>query len=204
MNENNANPIPLDYENKNPFDLFSLWFSDAQEHQGEANAVALATAGADGRPSVRMVLLKGYDKESFVFYTNLGSRKARQLAENPFAALCFYWRGLDRQIRIEGRMEKTGSDEADAYFATRERGSQIGAWASKQSQPLMAREDFLAEYARKEKEFAGKDIPRPLHWSGFRLVPDYFEFWQGQSHRLHDRLVFTRRDEDWQAGRLYP
>lgn len=192
------------YENKNPFELFDLWFSEAKANQGEANAMTLATVGKDGRPSARMVLLKGYDKNGFVLYTNLGSRKARQMTENPFAALCFYWRGMDRQVRIEGCVEKVADSEADAYFATRERGSQIGAWVSKQSQPLASREAFLREYAEKEKSFEGADIARPAHWSGFRLVPDRFEFWQGQEYRLHDRLIYTLENGAWQTGRLYP
>lgn len=190
---------------EDPFAVFEQWFTLAQEKESEANAMALATTGADGRMSLRMVLLKNYDNKNFFFYTNLFSRKARQLGENPFAALCFYWRSLDRQIRIEGRVEKVSDAMADDYFATRPRGSQIGAWVSKQSQLLPSREDFLSEYAQKEEFFAGRNIPRPPHWSGFQLAPDYFEFWQGQVHRLHDRQVYRKeKDGSWTTELLYP
>ncbi|AKU89909.1 Pyridoxamine 5'-phosphate oxidase [Vulgatibacter incomptus] len=168
------------------------------------NAVALATADQDGRPSVRMVLLKGVDDRGFVFYTNLESRKAHELQANPFAALCFHWATLEEQVRVEGRIEQVDDEEADAYFRSRPRGSQIGAWASKQSSKLDSREELVGAVAEVEHRFEGKEVTRPPFWSGFRIVPDRIEFWSGKADRLHDRLIFLREGEGWRTEWLYP
>lgn len=174
----------------------------------EPTAVALATATRDGRPSVRMVLLKGFDARGFVFYTNLQSRKGRELAENPYAALCFHWQPLEEQVRVEGRVEAVTDEEADAYFASRPWGSRIGAWASRQSEPLPARavlEERIREFETRYPE--GSDVPRPPHWSGFRLVPERIEFWKAQSSRLHRREVYLADPESpagWRVETLYP
>jgi len=173
----------------------------------EPTAMALATAGADGRPSVRMVLLKGFDEGGFVFYTNLESRKARELAENPFAALCLHWQPLETQVRIEGRVEPVHAADADAYFATRERGSRIGAWASRQSAPLAAYDHLVRRVAELEARFPGDDIPRPGFWSGYRVVPDRIELWFGRRDRLHERDLYTLLPGDpprWEKVLLYP
>jgi pyridoxamine 5'-phosphate oxidase len=170
----------------------------------DPNAMALATVGADGMPSVRMVLLKGFDAEGFVFYTNLESRKARQIATNPRASLNFYWREIDRQVIVEGRVEPVSAAEANAYFASRERGSQIGAWASRQSRPLASRAALVEEVAQLEAEYKGRRVPRPPFWSGFRVVPHYFEFWAEGAMRLHERFAFERIATGWRMRRLYP
>ena len=173
----------------------------------EPSAMALCTVGPEGRPSSRMVLLKGFDERGFTFYTNLGSRKARELAVNPWVALCFHWQPLEAQVRIEGRAEPVTGAEADAYFASRPRGSQIGAWASRQSEPLDARGTLEERVHEIEARFAGAPIPRPSFWSGFRVVPDRVEFWQGMASRLHDREVYLRDPDHpsgWGVQRLYP
>ncbi|WP_342628393.1 pyridoxamine 5'-phosphate oxidase [Nguyenibacter vanlangensis] len=189
-----------------PFALFAAWMQDAEQAEpNDANAMALATATPDGRPSLRMILLKGADARGFVFYTNLESRKAGELAENPQAALLFHWKSLRRQIRIEGTVQPVTEAEADAYFASRSRISRLGAIASDQSRPLADRaifEDRLA--ALQDRYPEGAAIPRPANWSGFRLVPDRIEFWQDRPHRLHDRAVWLRRDAGWEVTRLYP
>ena len=188
-----------------PFERFARVFAEAQQAQPkDPNAVALATAGRDGRPSVRMVLLKGQDHGGFVFYTNLGSRKARELEANPAAALCFYWAGLDTQVRVEGDVEPVTSEEADGYFATRHRTSQIGAWASKQSQALVSRQRLLDRVAEVAAEYGSKDIPRPPHWSGYRLRPVRIEFWKAAEYRLHDRVEYLRHQDGWRRGLLFP
>jgi pyridoxamine 5'-phosphate oxidase len=173
----------------------------------EPTAMTLATCGLDGRPSARMVLLKGYDARGFVFYTNLASRKGRELQANPFAALCFFWQPLELQVRVEGAVEPVTAEEADAYYASRARGSRIGAWASQQSDRLPSRTELEDRVRDTEERFPGEDIPRPPHWSGFRVVPDRVEFWQGRPSRLHERDVYTR-DPDapggWRTGQLYP
>jgi pyridoxamine 5'-phosphate oxidase len=173
----------------------------------EPTATALATCGHDGRPSVRMVLLKGFDERGFVFYTNLTSRKARELETTPFAALCFFWQPLEMQVRVEGAVQPVSTAEADAYFATRARGSRVGAWASQQSARLSSRAELEERVREVEERYPVNDIPRPPFWSGFRLVPDRIEFWQGRPSRLHDRDVYTR-DFDapggWRVGQLYP
>lgn len=170
----------------------------------DATAVTLATADASGRPSARMVLLKGIDARGFVFFTNHGSRKARELAVNPFAALCIHWAHAAEQVRVEGRVERVSDAESDAYFASRARGSQIGAWASRQSEALPSREALLGRVREIEARFAGIDVPRPEFWGGYRLVPDRIEFWRNQDSRLHDRLVYVREGDAFRRERLYP
>lgn len=189
-----------------PFTLFELWFSEARKTEpNDSNAMALATANADGQPSVRMVLLKGHGPDGFVFYTNKESNKARQIAERGFAALLFHWKSLRRQIRIEGKVQSVDDATADAYFATRSRDSQLGAWASDQSRPLDARETFEARFAQAAARFQGQPVPRPPHWSGYRVYPHRIEFWQDREHRLHERHLFTRTGPDsWKEGLLYP
>lgn len=189
-----------------PMALFGRWLHDA--HAGDTkdwNATCLSTVGADGRPSARMVLLKDHDERGFVFYTNLSSRKARQLEARPFAALTFFWSKLDRQVRVEGTVEQVSDAEADAYFATRPRGSQLGAWASRQSEALDARETLVSRVEEMERRFEGLEVPRPPNWSGFRLVPDQVEFWTGRPDRLHERALFRRTPQrDWTRELLYP
>ena len=173
----------------------------------EPTAMTLATATRDGRPSARMLLLKGVDERGFVFYTNLGSRKARELTENPVAALCFFWAAQETQVRVEGPVEPVSDAEADEYFASRPRGSQEGAWASRQSEPLAAREELEARLREVAERYAGREVPRPPHWSGFRLLPERIEFWFGRSSRLHDRELYTRAASapgGWRVTRLYP
>jgi pyridoxamine 5'-phosphate oxidase len=188
-----------------PFTLFDIWFAEARTSEpNDSNAMALATTGRDGQPSVRMVLLKGHGPDGFVFYTNQESNKARQIAERPFAALLFHWKSLRRQIRIEGELLGVDDATADAYFATRGRDSQLGAWASDQSRPLESRATFEARFAEMQARFDGRDVPRPPHWSGYRLEPSRIEFWQDRAHRLHERRLFTRSGTGWDEGMLYP
>ncbi len=170
----------------------------------EPTAFALGTVAADGQPSVRILLLKGVDERGFVFYTNQDSRKGRELLAHPKAALCFHWQPLERQVRVEGVTRPVSSEEADAYFASRERGSQIGAWASLQSQPIVTRGDLEARVAEVEERFANAPVPRPPHWSGFRLVPHRIEFWHGMPSRLHERHVYHREADGWRVEVLYP
>jgi len=170
----------------------------------EPTAFALGTVAADGQPSVRILLLKGVDERGFVFYTNQDSRKGRELLAHPKAALCFHWQPLERQVRVEGVARPVSSEEADAYFASRERGSQIGAWASLQSQPIVTRGDLEARVAEVEERFANAAVPRPPHWSGFRLVPHRIEFWHGMPSRLHERHVYHREADGWRVEVLYP
>ena len=188
-----------------PFDLFRSWFAEAETSEiNDPNAMSVATINANGRPASRIVLLKGLDERGFVFYTNTRSDKGDQLAANPVAALNFHWKSLRRQVRAEGMVERVSESEADAYFATRPRGSQIGAWASQQSQILDSRETLERELAVVETRFEGKDVQRPPHWSGYRVVPDRLEFWQDREFRLHDRIIFVAQDAGWDRSRLYP
>ncbi|PZU57381.1 MAG: pyridoxamine 5'-phosphate oxidase [Sphingobium sp.] len=188
-----------------PFVLFDEWYAQARASEiNDSNAMALATADAMGRPSVRMVLLKGHGPEGFVFYTNFEGRKAEQLHANPNAALLFHWKSLRRQVRIEGAVEIVSDTIADAYFATRSRDSQLGAWASDQSRPLDSRETFMDRFDAVKARFEGRDVTRPPHWSGFRVVPQRIEFWQDREHRLHERRLFIRAGDGWDEGLLYP
>jgi len=188
-----------------PFQLFDQWFTEAREAEiNDPEAMALATADASGQPSVRMVLLKGHDPQGFVFYTNEQSAKGEQLSENPKAALLFHWKSLRRQVRIEGTVERVSDADADAYFATRARDSQLGAWASDQSQPLDSRETFEQRFEQVKRQLEGKDVPRPPHWRGYRVIPDRIEFWIDRPYRLHERRLFTLRDGSWSEGLLYP
>jgi len=176
----------------------------AKAHQVDTAPVVLATADSDGRPAARLVLLRGADPRGFVFFTNYNSRKGRELTSNPQAALCFYWASLDEQIRIEGRVERVSADESDDYFAGRPRGSQLGAWASDQSQVLSSRETLEEKYREIERRFDGTTVQRPPFWGGFRLIPSRIEFWYGRPDRLHDRVLYVRDANAWRIERLYP
>ena len=189
-----------------PHALFASWFDDAQAAEpNDPNAMCLATVAADGRPSSRMVLLKGHDARGFVFYTNLDSRKAGEIAGDHDVALLFHWKSLRRQVRIEGPAAAVTDSEADAYFASRGRESRLGAWASDQSRPLDSRATFEARYAAVEARFAGGDVPRPPRWGGYRVAPARIEFWSDRAHRLHERRLFTADDAGgWREGLLYP
>ncbi len=190
-----------------PFDLTQEWLADAEQSEvNDPTAMALATVGASGAPSVRMVLLKGCDEKGLVFYTNFGSRKGEELLANPNAALLFHWKSLRRQIRVEGKVEVVTDAEADIYFASRPRASQIGAWASKQSRPMQGRFEFETEIAKYTAKFGAGDVPRPDFWSGFRLVPNYFEFWRDRKFRLHERKTFSLDDQGqgWATEEIYP
>ncbi|GAO40508.1 pyridoxine/pyridoxamine 5'-phosphate oxidase [Sphingomonas changbaiensis NBRC 104936] len=188
-----------------PLDLFRDWYAQARETEiNDSNAVALATADAAGRPSLRMVLLKGFDERGFVFYTNRESRKAGELAANPHAALLFHWKSLRRQVRIEGPVSLASDEESDAYFASRSRNSQLGAWASDQSRPLDRRETFDQRFEAMQRRFDGQPVLRPPHWGGYRVMPERIEFWQDRAHRLHERRLFERAGDGWREGLLYP
>lgn len=195
------------FDQEDPFALFASWLEDAKKKEiNDANAMALATANADGLPDVRMVLLKDVSEGGFVFYTNLESAKGEQLAENSKAALCFHWKSLRRQVRVRGLVEAVSDEEADAYFASRARDSRIGAWASKQSRPLEDRFALEKAVAREAARFGLGAVPRPPHWSGFRIRPVQLEFWRDRPFRLHDRMTFLRQDfsSPWSITRLYP
>jgi pyridoxamine 5'-phosphate oxidase len=188
----------------NPITEFLDAAERARAHQVDTAPVALATADRTGRPSVRMVLLRGVDDRGFVFFTNFSSRKGRELDGNPYAALCFHWAALDEQIRVEGRVELVGDAESDAYFASRPRGSQLGAWASDQSAMLPSRETLESKYREIEARFGSGPIQRPPFWGGYRLIPIAIEFWYGRPDRLHDRILYRRDGDRWTIERLYP
>ncbi len=188
-----------------PFDFFRAWFAEAEATEvNDPNAMTVATADQEGHPSARIVLLKDWDRAGFVFYTNKESRKGGELRENARACLLFHWKGLRRQVRIEGPVLDVTDAEADAYYNSRPRGSRVGAWASIQSRPLANRDELLGRIAEYEAKYPGEEVPRPAHWSGYRVVPQYFEFWQDMPFRLHDRNVFTRQGDAWQHGKLFP
>lgn len=188
-----------------PFNLFHKWFEDAKSSEpSDPDAACLATANSSGKPSARMVLVRTADSRGFAFFTNERSRKGREMAANAHAALCFHWKSIKRQVRIEGRVERVSAAEADAYYASRPRGSRIGAWASLQSEVLESRATLEARVEELEKEYAFKDIPRPKHWGGYRIVPERIEFWEQAAYRLHDRIAFTRHEAGWTIERLYP
>ena len=188
-----------------PFQLFDQWLAEARVgERNDPEAMAIATATSDGQPSVRMVLLKGHGPDGFVFYTNEQSPKGDQLAANANAALLFHWKSLRRQVRIEGSVERVGNEQADAYFASRARDSQLGAWASDQSRPLDSRATFEQRFEEVKRRYEGAEVPRPPHWGGYRVVPERIEFWSDRPHRLHERRLFVRGGDSWNEGLLYP
>ncbi len=190
---------------QDPFERFAEWFEDANKAEDMAEAMSVATVDRHGRPSLRMVLLKDHGPQGFTFYTNLGSRKGEEIAGNPNMAFCFHWKSLSRQIRIEGPVEQVSDEDADAYFASRPKDSQIGAWASKQSQPMEGRFEFEARILKYTTKFGLGEVPRPEFWSGFRLMPRRIEFWQDRKFRLHDRHIYIRNDDGgWDTETLYP
>ncbi len=195
-------PIP---DSSDPVGLFGDWLKDAEGAEPDVpNAMCLATVGAQGKPSTRMVLLKDVGAAGFVFYTNTESRKGLEIAQNPFAAICFHWKSLGRQVRVEGRLSQVGAAEADAYWNSRPRGSQIAAWASDQSRVLDVRATLEQRVRDAEARFQGQPVPRPPHWLGYALDPERIEFWLNVESRLHDRLLFTRQSRGWRQERLYP
>lgn len=197
LSEQDADPHPIRF--------FERWFEEAlQAEVREPNAMTLATLGAEGQPAARIVLLKGVDEQGFVFFTNYESRKARELEACPRAALVFWWEALERQVRIEGTVKRVAAAESDAYFASRPRGSRLGAWASDQSRPLEDRSVLEQKLAEVDAAYSGEPVPRPPHWGGFRLTPTLFEFWQGRASRLHDRLEYTPGPDGWTIRRLAP
>ena len=188
-----------------PLQIFAEWLEEARASEpNDPGAMALATADATGKPSVRMVLLKGHGPDGFIFYTNEQSAKGNQLGVNPRAALLFHWKSLRRQVRIEGPVQRVDKSQADSYFATRSRDSQLGAWASDQSRPLDNRSTFEQRYDQAKQRFEGGDVPRPPHWGGYRVAPQSIEFWTDRPHRLHERRLFVRDGEGWTEGLLYP
>jgi pyridoxamine 5'-phosphate oxidase len=202
--QNPMNAAPIIPVAADPFSLFRQWFAEAGAAEPMPEAVSLATATKAGRPSLRMVLLKDFGPEGLVFYTNGQSRKGREIAENPFGALCLYWKSLGRQIRAEGPLSPVSAEMADAYFAGRPRASQLGAWASDQSRVLPERAELVRRLSDAERRFEDKDVSRPEYWIGFRMMPDVLEFWHDVPNRLHDRLVYRRTGNGWTTERLYP
>jgi pyridoxamine 5'-phosphate oxidase len=197
--------LPEAAADRDPIDLFGEWFEQAKESGILLpESASLATANRDRVPSSRMVLLKSFAADGFVFYTNYGSRKAREMDENPNASLLLHWVVLERQVRVEGSVERISPEESAAYFRTRSRGSQIGAWVSRQSEEVGGRSVLTSREKETERRFQGQDVPSPSFWGGYRLVPGRIEFWQGRMNRLHDRLLFTRTDGGWAASHLYP
>lgn len=198
-------PLRLAHLDADPYRQFERWYAEAVAAGAQnPEAVVLATATRDGRPSARNVLLKGVDERGFVFFTNYQGRKGRELTENPRAALCFYWSPVDHQVRVEGRVERTSAEESDRYWATRALESRLAAAVSRQSEPLVSRDALEAAYRALEARHPDGDVPRPPHWGGYRVVPEYFEFWQEGQHRLHDRFAYRRRREGWTIERLHP
>jgi pyridoxamine 5'-phosphate oxidase len=189
----------------NPFDQFNKWIAEAVAASiDEANAMTLSTR-SDSGVSARIVLLKGLDDRGFTFYTNYNSKKGQEMEASPYVSLTFFWKELERQVRVQGRIEKTPVNDSDAYFAIRPRGSQIGAWVSAQSEPIPNREFLVQKQLELEQQFEGKQVPRPAHWGGYRVIPNYIEFWQGRPSRLHDRLAYSLDDtENWKIERLSP
>ncbi len=187
-----------------PFALFDDWYREAAAREPDPNAMACATADSAGRPSVRYVLLKGRDARGFVFFTNYESRKGKEIAVQAHASLAFYWKSIKRQVRVDGTVERVKASEADAYFATRPRDSQVAAWAARQSEPMEERFELEKRFARYDREFEGRPVTRPPHWSGYRVLPEAIEFWIDRPFRLHERILFQRRAGEWTAVRLYP
>lgn len=191
----------------NPITAFVAWLSEAEKTEmNDPNAMSVATVDDIGMPNIRVVLLKGVNDDGFVFYTNLESAKSNELSSSHKAALCFHWKSLNRQVRVRGKVEQVCDEDADQYYASRSRGSQIGAWASKQSTPLLDRETLEARVKEFEEKFADQKVPRPTHWSGWLIKPQEIEFWQDGDFRLHDRIVYRRSNDtsDWQTTRLFP
>ena len=207
---NNPDPIKMLETAENgptdPIMLFQQWLSEAESSEiNDPNAMTLATVDPNGRPVARIVLLKGLDERGFTFFTNRESRKGQALNLTPFAALCFHWKTLTRQVRVEGKVVMIDDAESDAYYNSRPRGSRIGAWASRQSRPLDCRTTLADRVAELEKQYGENDvIPRPPHWGGYRIIPDYIEFWHDGGFRLHTRLTYTRTDKGWERGLIYP
>ncbi len=190
---------------KNPFEQFSQWYEEALNLNFlHPDAMTIATSSKECKPSSRIVLLKSFDENGFVFFTNYGSRKGKQLIENPFASLLFYWDKMDKQVRIEGSIEKVSLKESEEYFHSRPRGSQIGALASEQSKVIESRDVLEEKFEELSKKYKGKEIPLPDNWGGFRLIPDYFEFWQSRDNRLHERICYVKEKDFWKIERLAP
>jgi len=196
LNEADINPDPIIQ--------FGQWFREAMDcKETEPNAMALATADAQGKPSCRIVLLKEFNQEGFVFFTNYKSHKGQDLDSNPNAAFTIFWHGLERQVRVEGKVEKVSTADSDEYFSTRPVGSKLGAWASPQSQPI-EKAELIQKEKDMETQYAGKEVPRPAHWGGYRVIPEMIEFWQGRPNRLHDRIVYQKKETGWHIGRIAP